>query len=346
MIEKRGNRFRVRVAGRHSKSFPKWGEAAEYEATLKRSIARERAGMEAVKDAVTYGQLCELWEANFTPSQWRLDMLKRSKERWGKLFVRSIEPEAVGQWLHGLPLSEKTKGHVLESMRQVFRAGVDWGYLTRSPVRPGSFKAPSKNSRMTPIAPFESWADVVRVADACDTIDSSGPLVRFVAATGLTSPSEWRTARWSDVDRERREMVVHGTKTANRARTIPLSSVALAALDSLPSPIRQDQAIFQVDYPNWRRGTWRLALTLAGQEKRTPNELRHTFAVLALQSGVPIDAVADILGHSDVAITFRYYRKWTVGMAHNARSILDTWTEEDDERGRTRHSNRRNGSED
>jgi integrase len=57
--------------------------------------------------------------------------------------------------------------------------------------------------------------------------------------------------------------------------------------------------------------------------------MRHTFATLALVSGVPIDDVASILGHSNVSITFDYYRKWVRGMKDRARSILDTWEADD-----------------
>lgn len=338
MIEKRGNGYRVRV-GRDMKwrTFKRWGDAEQYEAELKRARQRERAGMETLKEAITYGALCDLYEQNFSPSEWRKSMLRHSKERWGKVFVRSIEPEGVGRWLHGLDKAEKTKAHILETMRQVCRAGVEWGYLAKSPVRPGAFKAPSKHSREAPIKPFESWSAVLRVADACDGIDETGAIVRFIASTGLTSPSEWIDARWHDIDLDKREMIVHGTKTENRQRTIPLSETALAALRSLPTPLRQDQLVFPgktggwLDYREWRRTTWRLALASCDEAHRGPNELRHTFATLALQSGVPIDAVADILGHSDVAITYRYYRKWTKTMAHKARDILDTWSEEGEE---------------
>jgi integrase len=40
----------------------------------------------------------------------------------------------------------------------------------------------------------------------------------------------------------------------------------------------------------------------------TPHDLRHTYATLALRSGVPIEVVSKNLGHADISITYKTYR--------------------------------------
>jgi integrase len=40
----------------------------------------------------------------------------------------------------------------------------------------------------------------------------------------------------------------------------------------------------------------------------TPHDLRHTYATLALRSGVPVEVVSKNLGHADIATTYRIYR--------------------------------------
>lgn len=336
LTRKDGPRYRVRVSGGPSKTFTRLKDAEKYEIDLKRSLANERAGIAPPKEAITFEGLVQLYIDNFAPSAWRLEMLKRARERWGKVMVRSIQPEAIGKWLHGLPLSGKTKAHILETLRQVFKAGVRWGYLNESPVAVGSFKAPSER-RIVPIQPFDSWDQVLAVAAAVGELHTNAEaLVRFVCSTGLTTPGEWREARWSDIDLAEREMMVHGTKTENRERTIPLSRTAIEALQLLPAPLRDDQRVFpakrggRFDYDQFRKD-WKLALHSLGLAHRPPNEMRHTFATLALTSGVPIDDVASMLGHGDVAITYRYYRKWVRPMKSRTREILDTWKETNDE---------------
>ena len=58
--------------------------------------------------------------------------------------------------------------------------------------------------------------------------------VRFAAATGLR-PGEWSRVERRDLDRTRRVLSVRGTKTQRSRREVPLTTVALEAIDSLPA---------------------------------------------------------------------------------------------------------------
>ena len=49
----------------------------------------------------------------------------------------------------------------------------------------------------------------------------------------------------------------------------------------------------------------------------TPNELRHTAASLLVESGAPIEAVSDLLGHTSIAMLAGVYR-------HRTTAIIDT----------------------
>ena len=51
-------------------------------------------------------------------------------------------------------------------------------------------------------------------------------------------------------------------------------------------------------------------LDRAGLHRRGPHQMRHTFASLLLQAGVPITYVSRQLGHRDSAITLRVYAHW------------------------------------
>jgi integrase len=64
--------------------------------------------------------------------------------------------------------------------------------------------------------------------------------------------------------------------------------------------------------------------------------MRHTFATLALAHGANIDDVATVLGHDDIAVTYRYYRKWIRTMADRLRSTLDQIGETDAARNKSR----------
>jgi integrase len=50
------------------------------------------------------------------------------------------------------------------------------------------------------------------------------------------------------------------------------------------------------------------------------HDLRHTFATLALQAGVPVKVVSEILGHASVTITYDTYSHVIPGMLEDATS--------------------------
>lgn len=331
--------YKVRVGkGAPQRTFDSKREAVAWEAEQKLERQREQAGMSSVKPSITFGELVELWKANFDPGPWRITMIAYPLGRWKNVKVRDIQPEQLGQWLtnltgrHDQQLAEKTRAHILETMRQVLNAGVEWGYIQKSPARRGAFKPPSKRARENPIRPLESWGEVLAVADACASRNPvAGPLVRFACATGVRVPGEIITLQWSQIDLAGRVMTV-GSKTNAGHRTVPLSGNALAALAELPRALRGPVFIGKTgglfDYPNWRDTDWREALTECGLEHRPPYEMRHTFATLALAQGASIDDVATVMGHEDITVAFDYYRKWIRTMADRLRGILDTIKEE------------------
>ena len=51
-------------------------------------------------------------------------------------------------------------------------------------------------------------------------------------------------------------------------------------------------------------------LDRAALSRRGPHQMRHTFASLLLQAGVPVTYVSRQLGHRDSAITLRVYAHW------------------------------------
>jgi integrase len=64
-----------------------------------------------------------------------------------------------------------------------------------------------------------------------------------------------------------------------------------------------------LDESNVRKALNRF-LDAAELHRRGPHQMRHTFASLLLQDGVPITYVSRQLGHKDPSITLRVYAHW------------------------------------
>lgn len=119
-------------------------------------------------------------------------------------------------------------------------------------------------------------------------------------------------------------------KTQASLRAVPLQTVALAALDELPSG-RQSSLVFPsptggyFDPHNFRNRHWRPAQRSAAIEPlRRIYDLRHTFATFALRAGVSTFDLSRYMGTSLAMIDRHYGHLARDGREHAIR-LLDTF---------------------
>ena len=157
------------------------------------------------------------------------------------------------------------------------------------------------------------------------------PALVLIASTGLRK-GEALALRWDRVDldagtlkvaatiaRVNRALTITEPKTARSRRTVPLSPAVVAMLRKHRATQKADRLragnqwrdtglVFTtelggaVDPRNLLRVIEAAAKT-AGVENVGVHTLRHSAAVAWLEAGVHIKAVADLLGHSSIAIT-------------------------------------------
>jgi integrase len=173
----------------------------------------------------------------------------------------------------------------------------------------GQHPKPERNPP-TPIRPY-TRVELDAIEDELDPVYA--PVVPFGAATGLR-PEEWSALERRHVDRTGRVVkveqknvgatIVLGGKTANSVREMPLTRVAVAALDRVP-PRLNTKLLFPapeggpLDLGNFRKRDWNPAVEAAGVERpATPYDLRDTFASNALHAGVTVFELARVMGTS------------------------------------------------
>ena len=139
--------------------------------------------------------------------------------------------------------------------------------------------------------------------------------------------------RWKNIDFESGVMVITATtmrvnkrnsenakaalvatppKTKNSIRAIPVPSFMLAKLkEKQPVLAAQDNYVFSgTNYPTEPRTMQRIfhrILEKSGVPRRKFHAIRHTFATRALELGVDIKTLSELLGHSSVTITLNIY---------------------------------------
>ena len=326
-------RCRVYIDGRDTqRSFRTKGTAEEWERHVHEQQARAKAGLPVERGPITYAALVALYLEGYSNQSkpWLERMLAHSLKRFPNVTVRHLRSEDIGAWINTeiAHLKPKTRQHILTAMRQVLNAGVEWGYLTRSPAK--SVRTPRNPHDDENVNPFDTWAEVLAVAGAIEK--PYGPLVRFACSTGLR-PGEWSNLRWRDIDIPSRTIHVRGTKTQASLRAVALSRNAIDALGELARPIDRNALVFttkegkQIDRSNFRK-VWSDALANAQLKFRPPYQMRHTYATLALAEGVTLEWIGKQMGHTDISVTRKHYARFTKMLNDRMIALLDLIGEE------------------
>lgn len=173
---------------------------------------------------------------------------------------------------------------VLRSALQLAR---DRGVIDRSPdAMIPRFRASYK--------PRQRWLKVEELCALLRNLEAHRQRWVMVAVFTGGRLSEVESLKWSDVDFDRGQIHIRGTKTAKADRKIPLHK-ELGEL--LKEHQREGAEEVAGRWHNVRRDL-RLACEKARIEPVTPNDLRRTFASWLKQAGQDSLAVGRLLGHT------------------------------------------------
>jgi integrase len=131
---------------------------------------------------------------------------------------------------------------------------------------------------------------------------------------------------WDRVDFERGTINLRlpDAKTRKGRAIVPMSAGVRAALDVAH---RAALSEFVVEYAGGRISSIRTGFTAAVSRSKIGHvrihDLRHTAAVWMLSEGVPKEKVAQVLGHSNIAVTYRTYGRYLPEHMQDAVNVLD-----------------------
>lgn len=75
-----------------------------------------------------------------------------------------------------------------------------------------------------------------------------------------------------------------------------------------------------LQYSHFVNRVWNRAVVKAVRRRRTPHDMRHTYATLRLSKGDSLAEVSKEMGHGSTGITYRTYYKW---LPEESRSDID-----------------------
>ena len=277
-----------------------------------------------------YGTLCRLHLETPPFGDIRLDRLRPSDVEALVLRMRQATKPAK------TPDADRVRAFSDSTIRQTFgvlRAGLDGavrdGLLARNPAaqvqRPGVERVEARHLDAD---------DVARVLSAAAS-SRYHPALMLIATTGLRR-GEALGLKWSEVDldagvltvrgtlaRIRNQLVITEPKTARSRREVPLHPGVVTLLRRHRTAQKQERMraankwtdhglVFATEHggPVDPRNLLRVvevAAKTAGVDGVGVHTLRHSAAVSWLEQGVHIKAVADLLGHSSIAVTGDVY---------------------------------------
>ncbi len=315
--------------------------AEQFERTLRNDFA---ADAEAGRDPFegpppTFAEFAERWMREYAQVRNRpcAQAEKRSALRlhllptFGRLFLNEITTARIDAFSGAKTasgLKPKTINNLLTILRCSLAVAHEWGLLS--------------------VVPRVRWLRVAEQPYKClkrdeveRLISITRPgywraLVTFIADTGVRF-GEAAALRWSDVELESDApcaRIVRGsargiigpTKTG-RVRTVPLTRRTCSELRSLSQ--RSELVFAKLD-----GGVARSEHTCdvlqrycdrAGVPRVGWHGLRHTFATLLCQGGVPLRNVQELLGHTTIVMTSRYAHATPDDLRWWVSHVFDRW---------------------
>jgi integrase len=325
--------YRVTIDGRQRSYYGK--TAAEAKRKGEQAKAAALAGL-------SLGGTVGEWLSTWFGSQ-RLRVKPATERRYGSI-VRTLIRE-----LGSTPMDRLTPGDVtrmearladrlsVTSVRHhhvvlgtALTAAVKQGRILTNPVR--AVDPPRARHRDKVIL---SRVDATKLLEAARG-DPLEALYLLALTTGMRS-GELLALRWRDLDLTAGRLSVNGTivrevdgtlqrqstpKTAASRRTIGITARAVQALSAMP-PGKPDGLVFDVTPQALLRSHFYPLLIRAGLPRMPFHDLRHTAVTDMLDSGVPVLAVSQLVGHASVALTLSLYGHLTPRMSSQATAAMD-----------------------
>ncbi|MHB8681561.1 MAG: tyrosine-type recombinase/integrase [Acidimicrobiales bacterium] len=266
----------------------------------------------------------------------------------GRLELRKVRAEHVEDLLLDMQRQGLAKNSMVR-VRSTFSMALDQA------VRRGLVERNVATLAIVPRGPKRegrslTYEQVLRLF-AASKGDRLETLVIMGVLLGLR-PGELAGLRWDSVDLRRRVLTVHearleepggmrlgGTKTRRSRRSLDMPALLVASLtEHRRRQAREKKAAGR----RWKEhglvfsstvGTpidrWRLRRRVAelteaaGLGLWTPRELRHTCVSLLSDAGVPIETIADVMGHANARVTGEIYRHPVHPTVDAARVTMD-----------------------
>ena len=295
--------------------------------------------------AVTIGMLvsryleAELPELRHsTADSYRSYLNHQIKPRWGDYPMSKVKPMAVEQWLKGLDLASRTKGHLHNLLRVLFNCAMRWELteIGENPMKLVMVRGTSKRRHEPMVLSVAQFHLLLKQLD-----EPFRTMVILDLATGLRCSElfalKWCDVLWDDLTLLVRRGIVTGivsdVKTKYSNAGIPLDPALAEVLLNWQRKTlfkNPEDWVFASPYvagrlPWYPWGVERRHIIPAGIRcgigRVGWHTFRHTFRTFLDETGAPMKVQQELMRHADIRTTMNVYGKamTKVNARHTAR---------------------------
>ena len=230
---------------------------------------------------------------------------------FGDISVPKITPHLIERYKMERisQVAPRTVNIELSCLSHMFNKAVEWQKLNDTP-----FKGIKLFSYEKKPPRFLTKEEVPKLLDSAS--DQLKPILIFMLNTGIREGERTRL-QWEHLDFERKRILIHSSKV-KMYRVVPMGKSVEKVLRGLEK--NSDYVFANSDgSPQLKiRKALSTACRKAGLKNVTPHTLRHTFASHLVMSGVDLNTVKTLLGHSNIQTTMIYSH---LTEDHLARSV-------------------------
>lgn len=269
------------------------------------------------------------WEATLihlapsTRAAVQSDLHASIEPHWGDHILADVRRADVQRWVTNMEKAPRTVQTIHGRLHSFLTWCVDEGRIISNPATRVNLPQGRRREHR-----FLTVPQVYALADA--VIPDYRDLIVLLATTGLRI-GEAAELRVKDLHLERGRLTVNravvyvhgsavvGPPKSGKARSVPLTSSIMAALETRAAAREQDDLLFttprgrQLRANNFKRRDFDIAVVLANESGADipadlwVHDLRHTAASLAVSSGASVKSIQRMLGHATAAITLDVY---------------------------------------
>ena len=226
---------------------------------------------------------------------------------FGQLPIRSLELRHADKYIgrrKEAGVMNSTINRELACLRHMVEWAVDRGYADRNPFRRLEIR---KEQEYAPLRATDELIEAVFAQLEPQVL----PVFVLIRETGARRGEVLSLKHWQ-IDRESREILfAKRTKSGNKC-LVPITDRAMETLDAVPQLSGCPYVFYEPESgTRWKtlRPQWKRARERAGYPWLTPKHLRPTFATDLSERGLETHMIQDLLGHSTVPVTERFYLK-------------------------------------